>query len=138
MDYTITTNIDDILPEQLSGFFVGWSNPPSTQSHLQILNNSEYVVLAIDNATNAIIGFVNAITDKTLSAYIPLLEVLPKYHNNGIGTKLIKKMLNQLKSYYMIDVICDKSVQPFYEKLGLTPYIAMIKRNYQNQKGHKL
>jgi len=43
-----------------------------------------------------------------------------------------------LKSYYMIDVICDKSVQPFYEKLGLTPYIAMIKRNYQNQKGHKL
>ena len=35
----------------------------------------------------------------------------------------------------MIDLICDADVQPFYERLGMTRYSAMIIRNYDRQSG---
>jgi ribosomal protein S18 acetylase RimI-like enzyme len=42
------------------------------------------------------IGFETAISDGRLTAYIPLLEVLPTYRNRGVGSQLIKMMPAQL------------------------------------------
>lgn len=125
-----------IKPEQLKDFFVGWIHQPTKETHLQILQNSAFVILAIDDRTEQVIGFINAISDKILSAYIPLLEVLPEYQKQGIGKELIKRMLNKLNKLYMIDLCCDKSLKPFYQKLGLSPMLAMGKRNYEFQKGN--
>ena len=125
-----------IKPEQLKGFFVGWLDQPSQETHLQILQSSAFVILAIDGQTKQVIGFINAISDKILSAYIPLLEVLPKYQKQGIGKELIKRMLDKLSKLYMIDLCCDETLKPFYKKLGLSPMPAMGKRNYEFQKGN--
>ena len=76
------------------------------------------------------IGFINAITDKTISAYIPLLEVIPEYRNRGIGSELVRRMVMLLKDYYMIDVSCDKDLERFYNNLGFAPLSAMTIRNY--------
>lgn len=84
-------NIDTITSQDLKGFFVGWGNPPSPETHLEILKNSDFKILAIDAETNKVVGFINAISDKVLSAYIPLLEVLPKYQKQGIGKELTKE-----------------------------------------------
>lgn len=123
-----TNSLDNIPPDKLKGFFVGWKNPPSVETHLQILNNSYKKILAIDNETNNVIGFITAISDATLSAYIPLLEVLPAYQGNGIGTELVRKMLAELKGLYMIDLICDKELQSFYKRFEMTPAHGMIIR----------
>ena len=125
-----------IKSEQLKDFFVGWSDPPSQETHLQILQNSAFVIMAIDNQTNKVIGFVNAISDKILSAYIPLLEVLPEYQKQGIGKELMIRMLDKLNKFYMIDICCDEQLKPFYQKFGLSPMQAMGKRNYEFQKGN--
>jgi GNAT superfamily N-acetyltransferase len=125
-----------IKPEQLKDFFVGWTHQPSNETHLQILQNSAFVILAIDDRTEQVIGFINAISDKILSAYIPLLEVLPEYRKQGIGKELIKRMLDELSNLYMIDLCCDETLKPFYKKLGLSPMPAMGKRNYEFQKGN--
>ena len=77
------------------------------------------------------IGFINAISDKTLAAYIPLLEVVSGYRKQGIGTELVKRMLEQLKDYYMIDLCCDEHLEGFYRKLGMAKVTGMIKRNYK-------
>ena len=45
-------------------------------------------------------------------------------------------MLDTLQSIYMIDLICDPDVQPFYERLGLQRYSGMIQRNYERQSGN--
>lgn len=37
-------------------------------------------------------------------------------------------MLERLRDRYMIDLVCDEDLVPFYERLGLTRYGAMIKR----------
>lgn len=124
-----------ISPGMLQGFFVGWPHPPSPEKHLRILQQSAYLVLAIDDNSGQVVGFVNAISDRVLSAYIPLLEVLPEYQFRGIGTALMERLLEQLKGLYMIDLTCDAHLQKGYGRLGFSKMTAMMIRNYQNQSG---
>jgi len=127
-----TDQITDLTPTNLQGFFVGWPNPLSPETHLEILKNSDAVVLAIAAETGAVVGFITAISDGVLSAYIPLLEVLPDYQHQGIGKTLMTMMLDKLQHLYMVDLLCDAELQPFYHQFGMLPAIAMMKRNYKN------
>ena len=128
-----TDDLTKITVEMLTGFFVGWPTPPSKETHFTILQQSSHIVLALDG--NQVVGFINAISDNVLSAYIPLLEVLPKYKNKGIGSELVKRMKDKLKDFYMIDLTCDKDVQSFYKKLGFSESTGMYLRNYDRQGG---
>ena len=83
---------EGIAPGQLAGFFVDWPNPPSPETHLRILAGSDHVVLAFDEATDAVVGFVTAVSDGVLAAYVPLLEVLPAHQGRGIGTELMTRI----------------------------------------------
>jgi len=81
------------------------------------------------------VGYITALSDRVLAAYIPFLEVEKSYRHQGIGHALVAKMLDQLGHLYMIDLVCDKDVAGFYEEAGLESWHAMIKRNYANQRG---
>lgn len=136
MDITFRESLEGICIDQLSGaFFEGWPNPPSTPTFLKLLEQSYAVELAIDEETGNVVGFIQAISDGVLSAYIPLLEVLPGYQGKGIGTDLIKRMFNRLGDLYMIDLLCDNELQEFYEKQGMQKASGMVIRHYQNQAG---
>jgi ribosomal protein S18 acetylase RimI-like enzyme len=117
------------------GFWVGWPNPPSPDTHLRLLRGSDHVVLALDEATQQVVGFITAISDGVLCAYIPLLEVLPDYQGQGIGSQLVRRMLARLGDLYMVDLLCDPDVQPFYERHGLQRATGMLARNYARQSG---
>lgn len=125
----------EVAPEQLAGFFVGWPNPPSSHTHLQLLHASDHIVLALDESTNAVVGYITALSDGVLCAYISSLEVLPAYQGHGIGSELVRRLLDRLRDLYMIDLICDAGVQPFYARLGMRPAFGMIVRNYARQSG---
>jgi len=122
----------------LNSFFVGWPNPPSPEVHLEMLKRSTYIVLAIDTNQKKVIGFINAISDRILASYIPLLEVLPEYQEKGIGKNLVKLMLEKLNKFYVIDLMCDPGKKEFYNRLGFTEATGMMIRNYQFQNGVKL
>lgn len=128
-------NLDDISSDMLEGFFVDWPNPPSPQTHLKLLENSSKVVIAIDEQSKQVVGFITAISDGVLSAYIPFLEVLPAYKNRGIGKELIKRMLDELSNIYMIDLCCDDDLIPLYERFGMIRSNGMLVRNYKMQSG---
>jgi len=128
-----TCSVESIIPVQLQGFFAGWPHPPSPQTHLHLLQNSSRVALALDSETGKVVGFITAITDGVLSAHIPLLEVLPAYQHQGIGKILVETMLEQLRGLYMIDLLCDPDLQPFYQQLGMKPAVGMMLRNYDRQ-----
>jgi ribosomal protein S18 acetylase RimI-like enzyme len=132
---TYTNAVDGITPGQLAGgFFVGWPSPPSPQRHLDLLRGSVAVELALDGATRNVVGFVNAVGDGVVSAYIPLLEVLPAYQGRGIGSELMRRIMESL-DIYMIDLACDDDLVPFYERFGMTQANAMCFRNYARQNG---
>jgi ribosomal protein S18 acetylase RimI-like enzyme len=129
-------NIDKLSVDNIEdGFFEGWPNPPSKQKHMQILKNSYKIIVAVDEDKKKIIGFINCISDGIICAYIPLLEVIPAYRGKGIGKQLAKIMIDSLRDLYMIDVVCDENVQPFYEKLSMIKGHSMIYRNYNRQSG---
>jgi ribosomal protein S18 acetylase RimI-like enzyme len=127
-------SIENITPDMLTGFFEGWPHPPSTEKHLE-LSKSYRVIFAIDEISDRVAGFINAISDGVLTAYIPLLEVLPEYRNHGLGSQLVSKMLGELKHLYMIDLMCDDDLQEFYEKNGMFKASGMVFRNYDQQSG---
>ncbi len=72
-------NTTNITSEQLHGFFVGWRNPSSSEEHLSLLRGSNHVVLAMDDDSGRVVGFITAITDGVQAAFIPQLEVLPAW-----------------------------------------------------------
>jgi ribosomal protein S18 acetylase RimI-like enzyme len=109
-------NAEAIRPDQLRGFFVGWPSKPTPERHLDLLRRSYAVEVALDGDT--VVGFVTAISDGVLSAFIPLLEVLPDHRNQGIGTELMRRLLAQLDQLYMVDLSCDANLEPFYRALG--------------------
>ena|SRR5688572_22157856 len=133
-----TDSLADVTSEHLQGgFFVGWPNPPAPTTHYRILANSAAIVLA-RIADGTVVGFITAVSDGISCAYIPHLEVLPAYQGRGIGTELVRRMLAKLRHLYMIDLVCDPSVQPFYERLGMHPLVGMVVRNYDRQSGEPL
>jgi len=128
-----TNNLTHINEEMLTDFFVGWPNPPLKSAHLKILQGSYCVWLAIDRDNNRVIGFITAISDGILSAYLPLLEVLPAYQRLGIGKKLVDLMLESLKHLYMVDLLCDKDLQVYYARFGMHDATGSCLRNYTRQ-----
>jgi ribosomal protein S18 acetylase RimI-like enzyme len=127
------TSLEDIRADQLEGFFVGWPNPPTPTTHLEILKHAAHVVLALDGSS--VIGFVTAISDGILCAYIPLLEVLPSHQHQGIGSELMRRMLEILGEIYMVDLLCDPDLQAFYSRVGMEKSSGMMVRNFARQSG---
>jgi ribosomal protein S18 acetylase RimI-like enzyme len=132
---TYTNDLDSIEDKDLSGFFVGWPTKPDQATFQRLLGNSQKVVLAIDNTK--LVGFITAITDQTLSAYITFLEVLPQNQLQGIGKELVARMLLELEDYYMIDLVCNAELAQYYQQFGLQKSQAMSIRKYNNQGGIK-
>lgn len=132
---TYSDRVDGVQPDQISGFFEGWPQAPTPETHLQILQKSSEVIIARDG--DQVVGFITALTDQTLCAYIPLLEVKEEYRHQGIGKELVRLMLLKLKDYYMIDLTCDSALRPFYISLGMSALTAMAIRNREFQSGRR-
>ncbi len=111
--------VEDLRAEDLAGFFVGWPAKPSPERHLRLLRGSDHVIVARDEENGRVVGFVTAVGDGALSAFVPLLEVLPEYHGQGVGSELMRRMLALLEGTYMVDLCCDEELVPFYERFGM-------------------
>lgn len=133
-----TSLLEGITAQDLNGFFRGWPNPPDEQTYLALLKGSNKVLVAVDTQSNQVVGFITAITDGILTAFIPLLEVLPAYQDRGIGAELIRRMLEQLSRFYAIYLHCDPGLQRYYERFGMKPSGGMSIRNYANLSGKQL
>lgn len=122
-----STDVSGLTEDDLAGFFVGWPKPPSAAQHLAVLRGSYRVVLA--RADDQVVGFVNMISDGVLTAFIPWLEVLPAFQGQGIGTGLMGRILAEAQHFYSVDLVCDESLRPYYERIGMTALTGMILRN---------
>ena len=125
-----TDSLVSLSPVRFKGFCSDWRTPPSPARLFRALQGSSHVVLAIDEDNRQVVGYVNAVSDGALCAFIPLLEVLPDYRGKGIGTELVKPLLGRLREFYAVDLVCDDELVPFYERFGLTRMGAMSLRRH--------
>ena len=67
-----------------------------------------------------LIGYIDCVSNGVTDAYIQDLMVHPEYQGKGVGTELMNQMIAYLKEkrIYMISVVYEESLKPFYEKFG--------------------
>lgn len=128
------TTTEGLSADQLTGgFFRDWPNPPSPETHLRILEGSDHKVVAIRDGR--VIGFVTAISDGVLSAFVTLLEVLPEEEDKGIGQSMMNQLMEDIGDIYMVDLVCDANLSRFYAELGFATATGMSRRDYAMQAG---
>lgn len=87
-------------------------------------------MLAVDERSGHVVGFVTALTDGVQAVFIPLLEVLPDYRGQGVGSELMRRVLGLLSDLTAVDLTCRPELQPFYARFGMQPSVGAVLRNY--------
>lgn len=99
---------------------VGWVELSEKQSS-QAIKNSLYIVKAIDNSGN-VIGMGRIVGDGAVICYIQDLVVIPEAQGLGVGSMIIDKLIEYVKSIkedgttMMLCLMCAKGRELFYEK----------------------
>lgn len=122
-----STDLSGLTETDLTGFFVDWPTPPTPAQHLAVLHGSYRVVIA--RSQGVVAGFVNMISDGVLTAFVPWLEVRPEFQGRGIGTELMRRVVAEAAHLYSVDLTCDDSLRPYYERLGMSALTGMGLRN---------
>lgn len=109
---------EEILPLYIA---VGWTNYTNRPEKLaKAYQNSLCVLGAYDGDKR--IGVVRAVGDGISIVFVQDLLVLPEYQRQGVGTRLLRAILEQFADVYQIELLTDDTSKTtaFYESLGLT------------------
>ena len=95
---------------------VGWNR--MEKEYKNPLLTSYYHIAVYEK--EVLIGYIDCVSNGVTDAYIQDLMVHPDYQRRGIGTELMTIMINYLKQkhIYMISVVFEENLKPFYEKFG--------------------
>ena len=124
---------DRIIPNELNHFFQDWKSPPSLEIKSELLDGADLIITSRENGK--LIGFLTAISDSAMHAFITLVEVLKTYQGKGVGTHLMKLAVSHFKGYYDIVLITDPDKGAFYKKFGFNEIYGMHIRDFTYGKG---
>ena len=100
---------------------VGWTN------YLERINileeayaNSLCVLGAYDS--DRLVGIIRAVGDGRTIVFVQDIIVLPEYQRKGIGTKLLKAVMDKYHDVYQMELLTDNTVKTkaFYRSVGFT------------------
>jgi GNAT superfamily N-acetyltransferase len=98
----------------------GWNEKYglSADELVQALRSSWYVLAAYDG--DRLVGFGRLLSDGILHAMIYELIVLPEYQGQGIGGKILERLVERCKETGVRDIqlFCAAGKRAFYEKRG--------------------
>jgi len=112
------SNIKNFKSDDLKDLFlsVEWSSGNYPDQLVIAMQNSDQVVSAWDG--DHLVGLMNALSDKAMTAYFHYLLVRPDYQNKGIGKALINRMLTYYTDFPRKVLIAYDSQVAFYKKCG--------------------
>lgn len=92
---------------------VGWWEERLEKDIEEMLNKVPSVGAWNDDT---LIGFARAVSDGKFRAYIEDVVIHTSYRKEGIGTKLVSKLLDELSHINVISLFCEEHLIPFYGK----------------------
>jgi len=122
-----------IASHELDEFFQNWESPPPSEIKGKLSDGSDLIITARENGR--LVGFLTAISDGAMHAFVTLVEVLETHQGKGIGNHLMKLAISQFKGYYDIVLITDPDKGAFYKKLGFNEIYGMHLRDFTYGKG---
>lgn len=114
-----------VSPQEVSELrnSVGWNG--MEESYKNSLKGSYFYICCYDD-NNKLIGFLNVVSNGVTDAYIQEVIINPDYQGKGIGTNLMNLAIKKLKedNIYMISVLFQESLLPFYKKFGFNTMLS--------------
>ena len=128
-----STSIKHLDRSDLTGFLAHWDFEPPDGTLLEMLSHSTEVILATEVESSILCGYITALSDGIACGYISALEVRPQYRRRGIGTALLKQMVERL-NVFGVYLSCTPTMAPFYEAVGFSLGTSMSMRNQGTDK----
>ncbi len=108
-------NLEDLVSLYQS---LNWGHYRYPELLMTAYENSDYVVSAYTEG-GELVGIGRAITDKAFTVYFPDILVHPEWQGKGIGSTIMKMMLEKFNGYHnQILVAEDERAKAFYKKCG--------------------
>ncbi len=109
---------EPINPETLQMLFkqAEWTTNRSPLDIQQMLDHSQLTLGVWDD--DKLIGFARVITDNIYRAWIEDIIVDEAYHEQGIGSHIVDKLLKRLEHIEEVTLNCLAELVPFYERQG--------------------
>ena len=98
---------------------VGWTNYLERTNILEeAYANSLCVLGAYDS--DRLVGIIRAVGDGQTIVFVQDIIVLPEYQRKGIGTKLLKAVMEKYKDVYQMELLTDNTekTRTFYRSVG--------------------
>lgn len=102
---------------------VQWGALESKQA-LTGINNSAFLVAAIDSSNDKTVGIARVVSDGGYIAIIVDVIVLPEYQGKGIGKTMMQKVMKFIKSnlekgqFVFVNLMAAKDRESFYAPFG--------------------
>jgi ribosomal protein S18 acetylase RimI-like enzyme len=94
----------------------GWSSAEKPAQLQQALVASHSLISAWDNAR--LVGLGNAISDGHLVVYYPHLIVHPEYQGRGVGSEIMRRLMQRYNGFHQQMLVADGRALDFYRKCG--------------------
>jgi predicted GNAT family acetyltransferase len=119
MDLTVHDTLDGVTGEGLKAFYAAadFCNGRTPEQYARAFANS-VVRLAYDGDT--LVGVARAVTDGVRCASVFDVCVLPAYRQRGIGTALMRSLVEGLPGQF-VALICEPELRGLYERAGFRP-----------------
>ena len=119
MDLTWIDNIENINWKELSNLYkiapLGNKSPDNLK---MVFTASLYVFFVYKD--DELIGVGRALADGVDCSYLCDVAVYPDYQGEGIGKKIIQKLVNASKGHQKIILYAVPGKETFYEKVGFS------------------
>jgi ribosomal protein S18 acetylase RimI-like enzyme len=123
-DMIVIDRLDGIRERQLLALFQSawWTAKRTPAAVKQMLNGSDAVVGLVDPATDRLVGFARAITDRVFLAVVLDVIVDPDCRGTGLGRRLMDELLKrpELAGVDSIELVCQPELVDFYRRWGFT------------------
>lgn len=98
---------------------VGWTNYLKKVDILQQAYADSLCVLGAYDS-DQLVGVIRTVGDGQTIVFVQDIIVLPEYQRKGIGTKLLKAVMDKYKDVYQMELLTDNTdkTKAFYRSVG--------------------
>jgi GNAT superfamily N-acetyltransferase len=119
-DYRWVRDIDEVDLKELSNLYriapLGDKPPHALET---VFGNSMFTCFVY--AGTVLVGAGRALADGLDCAYIADVAVHPDHQGHGLGTAIIRRLLESARGHKKIILYANPGAEPFYERLGFLP-----------------
>ncbi len=121
MEYLISSEKSKINVEAIHDYLCHksyWAKGRSLENVKKSIDNS--ICFGLYDSKDNMLGFARVVTDKVVFAYLMDLFILEEYQGKGLGTKLVKHIIEHPDLQVRLWFLATASAHGLYEKFGFS------------------